>query len=1060
MSYKFAIAERKVLIPFPLKWPINCAHCSVSIKEQSFKRDICRHVRLVHALENAEVLFKCEYCGNISADRRKAQTHQATHFGQPNLEIKTYSCPHCNRVFGTQKSASSHAAQCPENISRSTTIQNRPPFSLQPSQISTIKDYSGTLTADSLSPPVAREVPHTNECLDAPGLLVPPLPVEPPGSLYSDLEPVSPSCQESLSQTLRRFRDCSVVPQAARAFDPDAWISALLPPKPKKQTVRRPKISNADDPSSIQKLYSTSAKRAVQLILGKTQINCEVPSDNLFMQMSTQLTQDGSPYQSFALWNPCPVGLDPLNDPFTSEEVKQALSHADSAPGPDGWTYSDINKVPHIYEKFAWGLNEMRHSGATPQGWKAYKSLLLFKKPEEYQAGEERLLNKFRPIALSNVSYKLTTSILAKRLSKWLESNAGIGWTQRAIFNRNGVRDNALLVNAALQQNRPVVFLDLSDAFNSVRHSAIFEALQQCGCPTDLINLIRSLYADCSTFPTNLNGDQLSPNITVSKGVKQGCPLSALLFNLVLEPVLRKLTSKQSVCLGYMDDMAVICEKNFDPTTLLCEAATLASNLGFSFNISKCGVLNNPHFFYINGAQIPDVYDTDSQTYKFLGTKANTKKLSGVLQKFDEEVKPFAEKILNCKLTPMQKLHCFRTCVFPKILHLIQNSSPLYNDLNKINKYNRSWVKKVCYLPAKATNAYIHLPRCYGGPGIPDVIWLRRCMTITNFLNLMNSPDESSNLLKVLTQWHHPHDITAQINSGMKAGLHPLVKEVSQALQYFSRLNGTVYQLSWNDEANKVQLQADNCVLSISIWKHLKTVVESSVVNQLLASRNQGRFWPTLIRSPSTKHVFNFHTKMCDWRFIHKARLNLSPLRGAIPWLDADKTCRRCQGAPETLNHILNNCGPHKRDVIKRHNDIRKHLTEQVPSHMAVAEEQRFANAQPDLVIMDYTSKRTFIVDIKVSSECDMHFSQNASLNMEKYNGLRRHFEAQGHAAHIITFQLGCLGSLSNEASLFIYKLLRNNKKARSTIRSLSSIALHSSRNIAVKHITGKHQPD
>ena len=189
----------------------------------------------------------------------------------------------------------------------------------------------------------------------------------------------------------------------------------------------RPKISNADDPSSIQKLYSTSAKRAVQLILGKTQINCEVPSDNLFMQMSTQLTQDGSPYQSFALWNPCPVGLDPLNDPFTSEEVKQALSHADSAPGPGGWTYSDINKVPHIYENFAWGLNEMRHSGATPQGWKAYKSLLLFKKPEEYQAGEERLLNKFRPIALSNVSYKLTTSILAKRLSKWLESNAGIG---------------------------------------------------------------------------------------------------------------------------------------------------------------------------------------------------------------------------------------------------------------------------------------------------------------------------------------------------------------------------------------------------------------------------------------------------------------------------------------------------------------------------------------------------------------------------------------------------------------------------------------------------------
>ncbi len=343
-------------------------------------------------------------------------------------------------------------------------------------------------------------------------------------------------------------------------FDPDSWICELLPPKQMKQSSRGTKFQSSKDPASIQKLYSASPKRALQVILGSTQINCEVPEEELNVQLSCQLTQSSSDYISSPMWMPCTEGIDLLNQPFTKDEVRTALNHSDSAPGPDGWTYSEINKVPNIHESFAWGLDRMRAIGVTPLVWKSYKSLLLFKKPEEYQKGDEKTLKKFRPIALSNVSYKIATSILAKRLSKWIEVNSAISWMQRATFSRNGVRDNALLVNAALQENRPVVFLDLSDAFNSVRHEAIFDALQQSNCPPNIIQLIRSLYENCSTYPANLSGRKICQDIPVSKGVKQGCPLSALLFNLVLEPVLRKLTTDSTVCLGYMDDMAVICQ--------------------------------------------------------------------------------------------------------------------------------------------------------------------------------------------------------------------------------------------------------------------------------------------------------------------------------------------------------------------------------------------------------------------------------------------------------------------------------------------------------------------
>ena len=46
------------------------------------------------------------------ADRRKATTHQATHFGEENYVLPSYLC-NCNRKFATQKALSSHQVRCP-----------------------------------------------------------------------------------------------------------------------------------------------------------------------------------------------------------------------------------------------------------------------------------------------------------------------------------------------------------------------------------------------------------------------------------------------------------------------------------------------------------------------------------------------------------------------------------------------------------------------------------------------------------------------------------------------------------------------------------------------------------------------------------------------------------------------------------------------------------------------------------------------------------------------------------------------------------------------------------
>ncbi|GIY95372.1 retrovirus-related Pol polyprotein from type-2 retrotransposable element R2DM [Caerostris extrusa] len=69
-------------------------------------------------------------------------------------------------------------------------------------------------------------------------------------------------------------------------------------------------------------------------------------------------------------------------------------------------------------------------------------------------------------------------------------------------------------------------------------HSAIFNALRCNGVGETLVRLVEDIYTASST--SILTEEGVSPYIPISSGVKQGCPLSGLLFNIAIDPVLRK----------------------------------------------------------------------------------------------------------------------------------------------------------------------------------------------------------------------------------------------------------------------------------------------------------------------------------------------------------------------------------------------------------------------------------------------------------------------------------------------------------------------------------------
>ena len=101
----------------------------------------------------------------------------------------------------------------------------------------------------------------------------------------------------------------------------------------------------------------------------------------------------------------------------------------------------------------------------------------------------------------------------------------------------DGCRDNTVLLDTLLRSRYHqfmstfAATLDLARAFDSVEHSAIMRAAEAASIPHLLIKYLKNLYTSSTT---TLSGtDWSSEPIKVTRGVKQGYPLSPVIFNLV-----------------------------------------------------------------------------------------------------------------------------------------------------------------------------------------------------------------------------------------------------------------------------------------------------------------------------------------------------------------------------------------------------------------------------------------------------------------------------------------------------------------------------------------------
>ena len=221
-----------------------------------------------------------------------------------------------------------------------------------------------------------------------------------------------------------------------------------------------------------------------------------------------------------------------LDAPLSAKELQQAVYalNENKSPGIDGFT-------AEFYKKFC-GLIQDRYTDfincADQTSFSTFKNTsvttLLYK-----EKGDTDDLKNYRPISLINVDLKILTKALTNRLKKVLPSI--IHFTQTAVDGRridttvHMLRDFVQLANNENLESA-FIFLDQEKAFDRVNHVFLYKTMRAFGIGSVFIQWVRQIYSNATTR-VKVNGF-LSANIPLRRDVRQGYPLSPLLYVIII----------------------------------------------------------------------------------------------------------------------------------------------------------------------------------------------------------------------------------------------------------------------------------------------------------------------------------------------------------------------------------------------------------------------------------------------------------------------------------------------------------------------------------------------
>lgn len=354
----------------------------------------------------------------------------------------------------------------------------------------------------------------------------------------------------------------------------------------------------------------------------------------------------------------------------------------------------------------------------------------------------------------------------------------------------------------------------------------------------------------------------------------------------------------------------------------------------------------------------------------------------------------------------------------------------------QIRRFVKSWLN----LPQRASAEVVYLPPRWGGCGLLPLADLADVLTVAHAYRILTARDATVRDLA----WATLRGVVGR-RVGHDPGCDEVASFLSGSLEGRMRVGGEAS--FWSRVRNAGRRQSER--LSVR-WRWVSETEEMTVAcrgprgttvvvppgarSQVIARLRSavGHYYlHTLVRKPdqgkvfevSSRHGVSNHfmrggsfTRFADWRFVHRARLDVLPLNGARRWGEGgDRRCRRCGAAAETLPHVLCHCGVHSAAIQLRHDAVLHRLwkASRLPGEARVNQRVEGVHGElrelrPDLVVRHELSKSVVICDVTVPFENrSVAFNEARERKVIKYAPLAEELRRQGYCVVVTAFVVG-----------------------------------------------------
>lgn len=231
---------------------------------------------------------------------------------------------------------------------------------------------------------------------------------------------------------------------------------------------------------------------------------------------------------------------------INNEEIRSALfkMKKQKTPGPDGLTVEFFIKFWNGLQDILFKLFQTVYEEKCMSRTMRHGHITLI-----YKKGDKRQLKNYRPISLLNVDYKILARVMSNRL-KYVIPKIVSSSQSSCIVGKDisdtiaSIRDIIYMVEKDNSEGY-ILKIDQEKAFDRVSHDYLFKLLEKFGFGHNFLRWIRIFYNQIYSA-VKCNG-HISKYFQISNSVRQGCPLSALLFVLTAEPLALHIKSNSNI---------------------------------------------------------------------------------------------------------------------------------------------------------------------------------------------------------------------------------------------------------------------------------------------------------------------------------------------------------------------------------------------------------------------------------------------------------------------------------------------------------------------------------